>query len=469
MKINFHGAAQTVTGSQHLLRVNGKRILLECGLYQGKRDESFERNRSFPFDPRGLDAVILSHAHIDHSGNLPNLVKCGYHGPIYVTPATGHLANIMLMDSGHIQESDVEYVNRKRQKKGLPPVEPLYTMEDAAETALYFTPRPYEREFEVTPGVTARFVDAGHILGSAGVVLDIEEPGPGGLHKLRLWFSGDIGRRGLPLLRDPVLPQEPDYVLMECTYGDKPHRDPQQAFEELYEVVSRTIRRGGKVIIPAFAVGRTQELVYDLHQMIESGDLPNIPVVVDSPLATNASDIYRAHPECFDEETQEFIREDRHHAALGFEHLTYTRSVEESKALNTRKDPMVIISASGMAETGRILHHLKNNIEDARNTILIVSWQAPYTLGRRLAERQTEVRIFGEVYERKAEVATIGGLSAHAGQNFLVEYAQAAQGKLKQVFLVHGDEGPAQIFRGKLAEVGMAQVSYPALGESVEV
>jgi len=286
-----------------------------------------------------------------------------------------------------------------------------------------------------------------------------------------LWFSGDIGRRDLPLLRDPVLPEGVDYMIMECTYGDKPHREPELAYNELRQVVGRTIQRGGKVIIPAFAVGRTQELVYDFHRMMEAGELARIPIFVDSPLAINASEVFRQHPECFDEETREFIRSDRHHSALGFDKLTYTRSVEESKAINTRDEPMVIISASGMAEVGRILHHLKNNIENPRNTVLIVSWQAPYTLGRRLADREKEVRIFGEMYQVRAEVATIGGLSAHAGQRFLVEYAQAVKEQVKQVFLVHGEPKAAEALRGKLREKGIldGKVIYPEMGESVEI
>ena len=425
MKITFHGAAQTVTGSQHLLQINGQRLLLDCGFYQGKRSEAERRNRSFPYSPAGIDAVILSHAHIDHSGNLPNLVKQGYRGEIYTTPASAHLSNLMLMDSAHIQEQDVEFVNKKHAQRGEPPVEPLYTVEDAAMVAQHFQPVDYDEPFEPLPGVKARLVDAGHILGSAAVSLEIEEKG----RKVRLWFSGDIGRLNLPLMRDPVLPSGADYMIMECTYGDKPHREPEAAYEELRDVVKRTVARGGKVIIPAFAVGRTQELVYSLHKMIDSGDLPRIPVFVDSPLAINATEIFKAHPECMDAETQEFVRSDKHHSALGFNLLTYTRSVEASKALNDRMEPMVIISASGMAETGRILHHLRNNIENPRNTVLIVSWQAPYTLGRRLAERQTQVRIFGETYERRAEVATIGGLSAHAGQTFLVEYARAVRAR----------------------------------------
>jgi metallo-beta-lactamase family protein len=465
MNISFLGAAHTVTGSQHLLQINGHTLLLECGLFQGRRADTYERNRNFSFNPKELDAAILSHAHIDHSGNLPNLVKNGYRGPIYATHATAHLANIMLIDSGHIQELDVEFVNKRRARRGELPVEPLYTMEDAAQVAQYFQGVNYDEAFEPVPGVTARLVEAGHILGSAAVVLDIEEKG----RTLRLWFSGDIGRRNLPLVRDPLLPDKPDYVIMECTYGDKPHRDPQAAYDELRDAVLRTVKRGGKVIIPAFAVGRTQELVFDFQKMIEGREIPRIPVIVDSPLAVNASDVFRLHPECFDQETQEFIRSNKHQALLGFNLLTYTRSVEESKALNNRADPMIIISASGMAENGRILHHLRNNIENPRNTILIVSWQAPDTLGRRLAERQPTVQIFGETYERRAEVVTIGGLSAHAGQDFLLEYAQAANQSAKQIFLVHGEPPAETALREKMEQAGIAHIHYPELKSSIEV
>ena len=465
MKITFHGAARTVTGSQHLLHINGYRLLLECGLYQGRRQESYERNRNFPFDPAKIEAVILSHAHIDHSGNLPHLVKKGYRGPIYTTHATAHLANIMLLDSGHIHESDAEFVNKRRAKRGEPPIEPLYTLEDAGQVAQYFESVEYDQPFEVLPGVVAHLVDAGHILGSAAVVLDIEKNG----RSSRVWFSGDIGRRDLPLIRDPVLPSGADTLIMECTYGNKTHQDPQDSYNELRRVVTKTIARRGKVIIPAFAVGRTQELVYDLHQMIDQGEIPRIPVVVDSPLAVNASDIFRAHPECMDEESLDFLREDVHKSILGYGLVTYTRSVEQSKALNDIEQPMIIISASGMAESGRILHHLRNNIGDARNTVLIVSWQAPYTLGRRLAERETKIKIFGEEFTRRAEVVTIGGFSAHAGQPFLVEYAQAVIEQVKRVFLVHGEAGPAQALTEKLAEAGLSRVYFPELHTTVDI
>jgi len=465
MKLTILGAAQTVTGSQYLINLNGHSLLLECGLYQGKRAESYERNRSFNFNPRNLSAAILSHAHIDHSGNLPNLLKNGYRGLIYTTHATAHLSNVMLIDSAHVQESDVAFVNKRRTLNGEPPMEPLYTIEDAAMVAQHFEGVDYDETFEPIPGVTARLVDAGHILGSAAIVLDVQEKD----RKFRLWFSGDIGRPKLPLVRDPVMPEKVDYLMMESTYGDKPHRDPQMAFDELREVVLRTVKRGGKVIIPAFAVGRTQELVYGLHQMFDRGDLPRIPVIVDSPLAVNASDVFRAHPECFDEETQAFIRSDRHHSALGFDMLTYTRSVEESKALNFRTDPLIIISASGMCEAGRIQHHLRNNIENPRNTILIVSWQAPNTLGRRLADREKQVRIYGEEFTVNAEVATIGGLSAHAGQDFLLEYASMVKGSAKKIILVHGEPTPAGALQEKMAERGLDKIVYPELGASLEI
>jgi metallo-beta-lactamase family protein len=452
MRINFHGAAQTVTGSQHLLEINGHRLLLDCGLYQGRREETYERNLKFAYDPRKVDAVILSHAHIDHAGNLPNLVQDGYAGPIYATRATVDLASVMLADSGRIQESDAEFVNKKRLARDQEAIEPLYTEADAQRAAQLFNAFEYDQPFVPVPGVVARFVEAGHILGSAAISLEIEENG----RKIRFWFSGDIGRYKLPLLRDPVLPHDVDYLLMESTYGDKPHDDPDLAFQEFHDVVERTIRRGGKVIIPAFAVGRTQELVYHLNMMMFTKDVPPVPVFVDSPLAVNASQVFRRHPECFDNETRWFVQQ-ASHPALDFKLLTYVQSVEESKALNLRKDPMIIISASGMAETGRILHHLKNNIE------------APNTLGRRLADREKHVKIFGEPYTVKAEVATIGGLSGHAGQDLLTRYAVNTRDTVKKVFLVHGEAVPAAALTEKLKQQNMREVYYPALHSSVEI
>ena len=464
MRINFHGAAHTVTGSQHLLEINGHRLLLDCGLYQGRREESYARNLKFSHDPHKVDAVLLSHAHIDHCGNLPNLVDDGFNGSIFATRATVDLATIMMADSGRIQEADAEFVNKKKHARGETPIEPLYTEADAEAAAKLFQGVEYGAPFEPIPGVIARFVEAGHILGSAAISLEIEEKG----RKIRFWFSGDIGRYKLPLLRDPVLPEAADYLLMESTYGDKSHEDPTAAFDEFREVVKRTLNRGGKLIIPAFAVGRTQEIVYHLNEMMSHGEVPKAPVFVDSPLAVRASNVFRAHPECFDEETRKFVMEARH-PALDFKMLTYIQSVEESKALNERKEPMIIISASGMAETGRILHHLKNNIENPMNTVCIVSWQAPYTLGRRLADREKQIRIFGEVYNRKAEVATIGGLSGHAGQDLLIKYATNVKDSVKKIFLVHGEEKQAGILTEKLKAQNLREIYYPELHSSVEI
>ncbi len=465
MKIHFYGAARTVTGSMYLLEINQHKLLLECGLYQGRRKESYQRNRSFPFLPEEIDAVILSHAHIDHSGNLPNLVKQGYRGPIYTTAATAHLDNIMLLDSGYIHEKDAEYLNKRLEKQGKPLIEPLYTKEDAARVAPLFHGLGYKEIFEPVPGIKAHLVDAGHILGSASVVLDVED----GENSKRLWFSGDIGRPGLLLIQDPVLPHNADYLIMESTYGDTKKRGSEAAFLELREVVQQTVQRKGRVIIPAFAVGRTQELVFGLHKMIENGDIPEIPVFVDSPLAIRASQVFREHPECFDEETRQFIAEDKHQAALGFDRLKYTLSVEESKSINFTEPPYVVISASGMAETGRILHHLKNHIEDSRNTILIVSWQAPHTLGRRLADQEKEIKIFGKKYIRRAEVVTINGFSAHAGQDELLAYANATKDTLKKVFLVHGEPRGAEPLMEKMIQNGIKDVVYPFTGAIFEL
>ena len=464
MRITFHGAAHTVTGSQHLLEINGHRLLLDCGLYQGKRAEAYERNLKFSFDPRKVDAVLLSHAHIDHAGNLPNLVQDGYEGPIYATSATVDLATVMLADSGRIQESDAEFVNKKRRARDQEAIEPLYTEADAQRAAQLFHAMEYNQPFAPVPGVVARFIEAGHILGSAAISLEIEEKG----RKIRFWFSGDIGRYRLPLLRDPVLPENVDYLLMESTYGDKPHAEPSVAFDEFQDVVERTLQRGGKVIIPAFAVGRTQELVYHLNMMMFTKDVPPAPVFVDSPLAVNASQVFRKHPECFDDETRWFVQQAQH-PALDFKLLKYIQSVEESKALNLRNDPMIIISASGMAETGRILHHLKNNIENPKNTICIVSWQAPDTLGRRLADREKQVKIFGEPYHVNAEIATIGGLSGHAGQDLLTQYAASTKKTVRKVFLVHGEPAPAAALTEKLKYQDIHEVYYPALHSSVEI
>ena len=465
MKLHIFGAAQTVTGAMFLLEHEGRKLLLDCGMFQGRREETYRVNLNFPFNPADIDAMILSHAHIDHSGNIPNLVRKGYQGWIYATNASVDLADIMLRDSGHIQEGDVQHINKKRRQKGQPAIEPLYTQKDAIEAMPQFRSVWYQQAFEPIPGVTARLYDAGHILGSSAVALDYTENG----QAKRLWYSGDIGRLDAPILQDPVFPEKADTLLMECTYGDKKHEKLEDAYDEFVDAINRTVRRGGKVIVPAFAVGRTQNLSYMLNEAFENGDLPDVPIVIDSPLAVNASDLYRKHTECFDEETWRYIAEHRM-KGLDFDNLIFTRSVDESKALNEYKGPMVIISASGMAENGRILHHLANNIEDGRNTILIISWQAPYTLGRRLADQERKVRIFGEEYYRKAEVVTIGGLSAHAGQDLLLQYALASKDTLKQLILVHGEEKAANALMAKLAEhPELPKPAYPAKGAVFEI
>lgn len=464
MQIRFLGAAQTVTGSQHLLEINGRKLMLDCGLYQGHRQESIERNRNFQFDLSELDAVILSHAHMDHSGNLPNLVKNGYRGPIHAQRATVDLCKVMLEDSARIQESDADHLNKRLAKEGKPLVKPIYTVADAQQAQSQFVEHAYNETFEPIPGVQARLVEAGHILGSAAVSLEATENG----RTQRFWFSGDIGRPDLSLIRDPQLPGEVDYLLMESTYGDRRHPPPEQAYEQLLQIVGDTLKRGGKVIVPAFAVGRTQEIVYNLHRMVDAGELPRVPVFVDSPLAVNVSDIFRRHADIVDDETRKFLETDPHGEALGFDMLTYVRSVEESKALNGRKDPMIIISASGMMEVGRVLHHLENNVNDPNSIVLIVSWMAPNTLGRRLVDGETRIRIYGREYDRKIRVAHIDGFSAHAGQDGLRSYAQAATGA-KKIFLVHGEAGPAQALTELLRTQGLGNVSYPAWGDIVDL
>ncbi|GAB4476692.1 MAG: MBL fold metallo-hydrolase [Anaerolineae bacterium] len=469
MKITFHGAAHTVTGSQHLIEVNGKRILLDCGLYQGKRDESRTRNRTLPFDPASLDAVVLSHAHIDHSGNIPNLVKSGFDGDIFCTAATRDLCAAMLRDSGHIQERDAEYVNKKHRRRGEPLVEPIYTEEDALKSLDYLLGIRYERPRELIPGVYVTLYDAGHMLGSAIVALDIEDHEA--KRDVRLVFSGDIGRRGTPILRDPTFLKEADVLIMESTYGGRTHPPLDDSVRDLEAIILRTYRRGGKVIIPAFAVGRTQQIVYELNQLIHARDIPPLPVFVDSPLAVNVTDIFRLHPEAFDEEAMRYMaHEDPDGDLFGFSTLRYIRQVSESKDLNFLREPCVIISASGMIEHGRILHHVKNNIGDKRSTILIVGWQAPNTLGRYLVEGKSPVRIFGEEYKVKAEVEVLNGFSGHADHGELLEWVGHFNRRPEHIFLVHGEPDAADaLAKGLRSDLGYEKVHIPELHQSFDV
>jgi metallo-beta-lactamase family protein len=461
MKLTFHGGTRTVTGSQHLLEVNGIRILLECGLFQGKRKKTFEVNRQLPFDAADIDVMILSHAHIDHSGNIPNLVKSGFRGDILCTFATRDLCATMLRDSAHIQQQDAKYVNKRRARAGEPPVEPIYDLVDAVESLKNFIAVGYDRPYRITPEITLTFVDAGHILGSAIVLLDIEEDG----RERRLVFTGDLGRPDLPILKDPTRIESADILLIESTYGTRLHESVPEAERELKRVVLDTYYRGGKVIIPAFAVGRTQEIVYHLHRLKERQAIPpDLPVFVDSPLAIDATSIFRLHPECYDDEISDFLLESGD--PFGFRDLQYTRSVAASKAINFLRDPAVIISASGMCEAGRIQHHLKNNIEDSRSTVLIVGWQAPDTLGRRIVERQSTVRIFGEEYRLNARVEAINGFSAHADRDELLAWTGAMTQKPEYTFVVHGEAEVSEAFAGLLHAHGHPNAVVPQLHES---
>jgi metallo-beta-lactamase family protein len=464
MDLTFHGAAQTVTGSQHLVTLNGKRILLDCGLYQGSRSESNYRNRHFMFRPSEVDALVLSHAHIDHSGLIPNLTRQGFRGPIFATHATRDLCEYMLRDSGRIQESDADYLNRRNAKRGRPAdIEPLYTEAHAEAALKQFVGKSYKESFTVAPGISATYYDAGHMLGSASVVLEADENG----RRVRLGFSGDIGRMNLPILRDPTLLQDVDFAIMESTYGGRSHQPPEAAFAELTQVVKDTVARRGKIIIPSFAVGRAQEIVYELNRLMKAREIPPLPVFVDSPLATDVTEVFRDHIELYDQETRDFMRRNGH--PLEFASLTYTRSAEESKALNDRPGPFIVISTSGMAESGRILHHLRNNIEDPRNTVLIVSWQAANTLGRRLADHISPVKIFGDEYHVRAQVVTINGYSGHAGHELLVRWAEALKPRVQKVFLVHGEPASLNALRLALHTAGLPDVVAPQLHETIEV
>lgn len=456
MILQFLGAARTVTGSMHLITVNDKRILLDCGIFQGHRDEAEERNRNFPFDPASIDIVVLSHAHIDHSGNLPGLVKQGFHGPIYSTFATRDLCNIMLLDSAYIQEKDAEFLKKKSGRNHKPPGEPLYSVADARETIQYFHGIGYHRETEIAGGVTMTYYDAGHILGSAVTLLNIREKGT----MLRLGFSGDLGRPSLPILKDPETLPQLDALITESTYGGLFHDPIVDMPQRLLEAISEALSRGGKIIVPSFSVGRTQEIVFTLHTLAEEGKLPRFPIFVDSPLSVNATEVFKLHSECFDEEISKHIL--RNENPFGLNQLTYIQSVEESKKLNTREGPFMVIAASGMCEAGRILHHLANSVGDARNTILIVGYQAENTLGKRIVDRQSPLRILGSEYELQARVVVMNSFSAHADHGELLHYFQNQNPReLNNVFLVHGEPPRQEKLAQGFKEQGFRNVLIP--------
>lgn len=463
MKIRFCGAAGTTTGSQHLLEVNGKRILLDCGLYQGRRKDAYEINCCFPnFDPTSVDVVVLSHAHIDHSGNLPNLVKKGFSGTIYSTHATRDLCQVMLRDSARIQEHDIDWLNKHRKRNGLDAIEALYTEQDAEKCLRQFVTLGYDRSIHISEGVELTFVDAGHILGSAQIVLDVQDEADG--KRKRFLFSGDVGRGQNEVLRDPVSVENVDFLLMECTYGGREHESPPGFDQHFGEVVKEAVKRGGKILIPAFAVERTQKLLYVLNEMFVAKELPPIPVYVDSPLAVSATEIYRLHPDSFNAEVYEALFERQN--PFGFDDLTLVRSVKASKALNDIEGIAIIISASGMCEAGRILHHLRNNIGDPKNTILFVGYCAEGTLGRKIRDGEKEVNILGDKFEVKAQVKNVDSFSGHADHSELVDYYNRITGSKTKTWLIHGEADSSEKLKAALVEVG-ADVSAGVLGEEV--
>lgn len=466
MQLQFQGAARTVTGSMHMLTVGGQTILLDCGTYHGRRDEARERNAHFPFDPAAIRAVVLSHAHIDHCGNLPGLVRQGFLGPILCTKATKDLCAVMLRDSAFIQEKDAEFINKKHKKKQLPPVEPLYNEEDVQKTIPLFRGIDYGATVEVIEGIEARFSDAGHILGSASVMLTLREGG-----KTRsLAFTGDLGRPDLPILRDPQFIGDADILISESTYGGRLHGPVTAMEEQLLGPLRRGCDRGAKMIIPAFSVGRTQEIVYVLHSLSTQGKIDNLPVFVDSPLSVNVTEVFRNHPECFDKETWEILQSPVNNDPFGFNRLTYIRDVRESMELNERKGPFIVIAASGMCEAGRVTHHLANSVSDPKNMVIIVGYQADQTLGKKLVLKQPVVNIFGEPHELKAEVVVLNSFSGHADKNELLTYiGKFDRRRLQGTFLVHGDLDQAEKLAHALSESGIARVDIPARADSFHI
>ena len=472
MKLTFWGAARTVTGSMHELTVQNKSYLLDCGQYQGRRKEAEDRNRNFPFPCPDISAVMLSHAHIDHSGNLPLLVKNGFSGPIHASPGTADLCKPMLADAASIQERDAEFLNKRNlRRKSIGAhasandrtIQPLYTTEDAEATFKLFHPIPLHSPTSIGPGISYQSFEAGHMLGSTCMLLELESDG----RKVRLGFTGDLGRPGLPIIHDPETLPAADYLIIESTYGDRVHEPILSVLEKLAGIVNRTYQRGGKMIVPAFAVGRTQQLVLMLHELIDANKIPSFPIFVDSPLAVNVTDVFRHHPELFDEDAQQFLT--KNEDAFGFRRLTYVRDVEQSKALNDLRGPFMIISASGMCEAGRILHHLKNNIGDPRTTILLTGYQAENTLGRKIEEGQQEVPIFGEPMRVRAEVQKIDALSGHADREEMLAWIKPIAQGLKKVFLVHGEPGQQDAFATAIGSRYGLQVAVPERGQSFDL
>ena len=440
MAISFYslGAAEEVTGSKHVLEINGKPLLIDCGAFQGTRAEADRKNREFDIAAEKLETVILTHAHYDHCGLLPVLTKKGFKGNIYATPATRDIANLIMMDSAHIQARDAEYLRKQAKKKGEKFTwQPLFNEADVVKAADQMVSISYNRPMYIAPGVKLEFFDAGHILGSSFAQLEIQDEGK----EVRVLFTGDLGRKSKPIIRNPSTDIEPpDYIVLESTYGNRLHEHVREALDELAAIVQRIEDKRGKLIIPSFAIERTQELIYYFHLLVDDGRISEIPIYVDSPMATNATSIFQVHPECYDESIhQAFL--DHHKNPFGFNALSFVTSVDESKALNKEKGPMIIISADGMCEFGRVVHHLANNISNPNNTVLLVGYMAQNTLGRRLMNREPEVKIMGDWMKVKASIENINAFSAHADYEETLEWLKAIDtSRLKKIFLVHGQK-----------------------------
>jgi len=452
MNITFYGAAKEVTGSKHLLQFRGKNVLLDCGMFQGHRREAENKNRHFPFKATSIDAVILSHAHLDHCGSLPTLYLQGFRGPVFCTPATKEVAELIMLDSAHIQQSDNAHIAQV--KNITEPDAPLYSQKEVYGVLKQFVTVPYHQDFSIAKHLVGYFKDAGHILGSAQIELTCKDI----FSTRRLGFTGDLGRNKMPILKDPEQMTDIDFFITESTYGNRLHENFDEAKRILKKYVIEAVARKAKMIVPSFALGRTQEMVYILHQLIDAGEIPRFPIYVDSPLAINITDVFKAHPECFDKETFEtFSASDN---PFGFRNLTYTRTTAESIALNNKKGPMMVISAAGMCEAGRIRHHLKSSVEDRNNMIIVTGFMAKNTLGRKIVDGEPALKIFDNMYRLRAQVVIINALSAHADAADLVDYTARLGDRLKKVFIVHGEETQSSALQGRLQEKNIVKEIY---------